>query len=457
MRRFLQIAAAAIVLAACVTLPSQRIIASDAPAAVFVENRGQLDPAVKYQLTARTSTVWLTASGIIFNGVRERADGETAKFGLAGSAPERVVFSETFVGSNPNVVLEAVQPSSSAYDYLTDTGAARWPVQSFSRVDYKDVWPGISVRLTGNSIGIEQEFIIQAGANADNIAVTYQGIDGMTIDADGSLAIASALGTLREGMPKVYQEVGGRRIDTRGRYKLTGPGTYGFELDTYAREYPVVIGPAQLSLSQSSGPATGGPVVDFFSMAPTSTLPGQATIGTFLVSGATTATLNGIIANCSNGQCGGTILFYPTSTTNYVLEASGAGGNLSVSQEVEVGEYHPNPPPVPAGLKVTWKGACWIKGYPKSVCNGACQGMAFNVSVPTPPSALPLEATLYLNSTTCDPSSQDNLNDIGTLTGSGGWIFWFSHHPNRKNSSAIWTYGNQSSGCVSYASAKVCQ
>ncbi|MGA2590852.1 MAG: hypothetical protein ABSH32_13115 [Bryobacteraceae bacterium] len=453
MRRFLQIAAAAIVLAACVTLPAQRLIASDAPTAVFVENRGQFDPAVKYQLTARTSTVWLTASGIVFNGVRKtRTDGETAT-----GAPERVVFSETFVGSNPNAVLEADQPSSNAYDYLTDTGAARWPVQSFLRVDYKDVWPGISVRLTGNSMGIKQEFIIQAGANADNIAVTYQGIDGMTIDADGSLSIATALGILREGMPKVSQKVGGRRIDAPGRYKLTGPGTYGFELNTYAREYPVIIGPAQLDFSQSAAPATAGPVVDFFSMAPTSTLPGQATIGTFLISGATTATLNGIIANCSDGECGGTILFYPTSTTNYVLEASGAGGNLSVSQEVEVGEYQPNPPPVPAGLQVTWQGACWIKGFPKSVCNGACQGMAFNLNVPTPPSALPLEATLYLNSTTCNPSSQDNLNDIGTLTGSGGWIFWFDHHPNRKNSSAIWTYGNQSSGCVSYASAKVCR
>jgi hypothetical protein len=465
-----QLAATIILLATCVSLPAQRSIAehgslkssaANAPvgsnsasdvrvtggsAAVFVENRGQFDPAVKYKLTSRASTVWLTATGIVFDGNR-----------LDGSAPERAVFSERFVGSNPNAALEAGQPSSVTYDYLIDTNAASWPISAFSTVDYRDVWPGISVRLAGNSTGIEQEFIIEAGANVDNIAVTYEGIDGMTIDEHGSLAIATALGTLRVAMPKIYQEVSGHQIAVPGRYKLTQPGTYGFQLDTYAREYPLVIGSTQLSFSQSSGAATGTPVITYFNVAPTSTLPGQAAIGTVSISGATAATINGIDANCSDGECAGTFLFYPTSTTNYVLEASGAGGDVSASQEVEVGHYQPNLPPVPTGLQITWQGACWLRDYPKSYCNGACQGMAFSVNIPTPPSQLPLEGTLYIGSTTCNPDQQDNLNDYGSLTGSGGWIFWFTHHPNRENTSAIWTIGNQSSGCVNYAKAPSCQ
>jgi hypothetical protein len=213
---------------------------------------------------------------------------------------------------------------------------------------------------------------------------------------------------------------------------------------------------ASVDVPQSSSPSTVAPVVTFFNIAPTSTLPGQAAIGTLLISGATSATVNGIIANCSGGQCGGTFLFYPTATTDYLLQASGAGGNVSASQQVVVGQYQPNPPPIPAGLQVTWQSACWLKNYPKSFCNGACQGMTFNVNVPTPPSQLPLEATLYLGSTKCSPSQQDNLNDLGTLTGSGGWTFWFTNHPNQRRSSAIWTIGNQSSGCVSYANAPAC-
>lgn len=206
-----------------------------------------------------------------------------------------------------------------------------------------------------------------------------------------------------------------------------------------------------------SSDSTAPPAIQFFNLAPAASLPGQAVIGTFLISGATSATLNGVEATCINGQCGGTIVFQPAVSTDYVLEASGAGGNVSASQQVEVGHYRRNPSPVPAGLQVTWQGACWLTGYSKAYCDGACQGMAFTVNVPAPPAQLPLEATLYLGTTTCNPAAQDNLNDSGTLLGSGGWIFWFIHHPNRKNSSAIWTIGNQSSGCVSYAAAPACE
>ena len=129
-------------------------------------------------------------------------------------------------------------------------------------------------RLIAGSIGIERQFIIQPGANAGNIAISYHGIDDMTIDEQGSLAIGTVLGKRREGF------------------------------------------------SQSSSASAGVPVINFFDVAPTSTLPGQAAIGTLSVSGATSATLNGVEAHCSNGQCAGTVLFYPTSTTDYVLGAA---------------------------------------------------------------------------------------------------------------------------------------
>lgn len=449
--------AATVLLAGCIPAGSQPVTAVKAiggAAALFVENQGQFDPAVKYKLTTPTGAIWLTATGVVFDGVRETPDGlrslrlaAPGRIGLEASSPERLVFSERFVGSNPNAALEAGEPS-----------AARWPahVRAFSRVDYKDVWPGISVRLAASGIGIQQQFIIQPRANANSIAISYQGIDGMTIDDQGSLVISTVLGTLREGVPNVYQEVNGHRITEAGQYRLTGLATYGFQVDTYAREYPLVISPTLLGFSQSYGASIGLPVINFFDVAPAATLPGQAAIGTLSVSGATSATLNGIIANCSNGQCAGTVLFYPRSTTTYVLQASGAGGNVSASQQVEVGQYQPNPLSLPTGLQVTWQGACWLTHYPVSFCNGACQGMAFDVNIPTPPSALPLEATLYMGTTKCNPASQDNMNDLGTLTSSGGWIFWFTHHPNRKYTSAIWTIGNQSSGCVNYATAPAC-
>jgi|HubBroStandDraft_6_1064221.scaffolds.fasta_scaffold310502_1 hypothetical protein len=404
----------AILLAACVRSPAQQLAAD-----TFVENQGQFDPAVKYKMSTLTGSMSLTANGVVFEGGKH------------------VVFSEAFIGSNPNVAMEA-DPAH---------------VGSVAQVDYKDAWPDISVRVVANSVGLEQQFLIQPGGNANDIAVRYEGVNSLTIDREGSLVITTALGTFRAGVPNVYQEVNGYRISASGRYRLIGPETYGFDVNAYSHEYPLVISPTVLYSSQFAGASTETPAITYFNVAPTSAMPGQAVIGTLLMSGVTSANVNGLEANCSNGQCGGTFVFNPSSTTNYVLQAAGPGGSMSASQNVEVGKHLPNPTPLPAGLEVTWQGACWLKNYPKSVCNGACQGMAFSVNTPTP---LPLEATLYLNTEKCNPASQDNLNDYGTPTGSGGWVFWFLHHPNHKNTSAIWTIGNQSSGCVNYAKAPAC-
>jgi hypothetical protein len=111
----------------------------------------------------------------------------------------------------------------------------------------------------------------------------------------------------------------------------------------------------------------------------------------------------------------------------------------------------------PSGVTVTWQSPCW---YPCGSNDRTCQpgqlfqAMPFSLQTPSP---IPLEATLYYNRT-CDPSDgTDNLNDTGGTVGSGGWLYWFIHHPNQVPSSAVWWLGHSSSGCVDYTNAPHCQ
>jgi hypothetical protein len=99
-------------------------------------------------------------------------------------------------------------------------------------------------------------------------------------------------------------------------------------------------------------------------------------------------------------------------------------------------------------LTVTWGTACW------DVDTGhKYQAMPFQLVTSSP---VPLEATLYFD-TTCDPSNgTDNLNDTGGTIGSGGWVFWFIHHPDMPNTSAVWSLGSQTSGCIDYSKAPDC-
>ena len=53
----------------------------------------------------------------------------------------------------------------------------------------------------------------------------------------------------------------------------------------------------------------------------------------------------------------------------------------------------------------------------------------------------------------------DQLNDYGTSMtfGAGsGWIFYFINRPNIPGVSAVWTFSNQTSGCVNYSTAPTC-
>ena len=60
----------------------------------------------------------------------------------------------------------------------------------------------------------------------------------------------------------------------------------------------------------------------------------------------------------------------------------------------------------------------------------------------------------------CNPTQwTDQLNDVGapmTFGAGSGWLFWFIHRPDEPNVSAVWTMGNQSSGCVNYSTAPPC-
>jgi hypothetical protein len=102
-----------------------------------------------------------------------------------------------------------------------------------------------------------------------------------------------------------------------------------------------------------------------------------------------------------------------------------------------------------AGLKVTWRQGCWYleQGH-------RYQAMQFQLTTSSP---VPLEATLMFT-TNCDQTQgTDNLNDTGGTMGSGSYTFWFIHHPDEMNTSAVWSFGNLKSACIDYSKAPDCQ
>lgn len=235
--------------------------------AVFIENRGQFDSRVRYQVRMGGQVAWLTASGIVFDAIRPtRGEGPlysavprreslnpflplaTSDHSTSQSRFDRLVFAEDFVSASCCSNVEGKGLQSGIYNYLGVEGRmqSHTNVHGYSEVVYHNVWPGVNLRIYGKGLDLEQEFILQPGADLTNVRVAYMGMENMTISPDGSLEVHTAFGTLRETKPLLYQDIAGKRIAVDGRFKLTSSNTYTFDIGAHKPEFALVVDPTLL-------------------------------------------------------------------------------------------------------------------------------------------------------------------------------------------------------------------
>jgi hypothetical protein len=103
-----------------------------------------------------------------------------------------------------------------------------------------------------------------------------------------------------------------------------------------------------------------------------------------------------------------------------------------------------------SGIVVSWNACMYTQ-------NGQ-QYQAMQMSATEPLTGV-LQSQMFWNSN-CDPVQwTDQLNDVGspmTLGTGFGYTYYFIHRADMPNVSAVWTIGNQSSGCVNYKKAPAC-
>lgn len=242
--------------------------ASDSTA-IFIENVGQFDPRVRYQARIGRHILWVTATGLVFDALRDESteeqpspDASVASASLLdllslqkqpgrarpeSETAERLVFAEDFVAAD-RTRLEAKGPQSGSYNYLQSRDPSKWHsnVHGYSEVVYRDIWPGIDLRLYGNGSDLEQEFVVNPGGDLSRVQVAYRGVEKLNVGSDGSLDVGTRLGELHETAPRVYQQIEGRRVAVDGRFKLTGKWSYSFEVGSHDAQYALVVDPTLL-------------------------------------------------------------------------------------------------------------------------------------------------------------------------------------------------------------------
>ena len=222
----------------------------------IIENRGQIDAAVRFYAVGDRGAVYFTRQGPVLEmRVSSSVDGETPeplpdhptrqREQRTRSRTSRFAMAIQFVDPHPSIEIIGAGELPAPHHYLIGTDPEQWRVDvpAYERIVYHEVWPGIDLVYRIAEGGLVYEVVARPGADLDAVSFGYEGVEEIQA-APGLRRLLTPLGTLED-----WQPIGG-----------VGVGTIRFMGDTGSAESPSV-GEATDGLpeSRSAALAPGDP------------------------------------------------------------------------------------------------------------------------------------------------------------------------------------------------------
>ena len=228
----------------------------------FIENRGQTDSLVRYYAQGAGFGFYLTPDDIRLAFTPQSSAGRADA--SAGHA-----LSLQFVDANRQTVL-AGERTVGSVNYLRGSDPAGWQtgLGRFSAITYRELWPGVDLRVEEQAGTLKYEFHVAPGADPAAIRLAYRGASSLTLDARGALVIGTGIGALRDAPPVSYQTIDGVRTPVESSYLLASDADqarFGFRLGPYRSDRELVIDPGieyATLLGGASHELPGGVVTD---------------------------------------------------------------------------------------------------------------------------------------------------------------------------------------------------
>ena len=155
-----------------------------------------------------------------------------------------------FIGANPNVKPEGIEPADAVFSYFKGP-RNNWKtgLKTYKGVIYRDLWPGIDLVYSGGTNRLKYTFNVSPGADPKQIRLAYCGAGSVAISDTGGLVVNTPVRDFSDERPISWQDVDGKRIDVKTTCRLNHNRSadryeYGFTLGSYNAERPLVIDPA---------------------------------------------------------------------------------------------------------------------------------------------------------------------------------------------------------------------
>ena len=149
-----------------------------------------------------------------------------------------------FMGASPAPTLEGLNRLPGNVNFLLGDRPENWRtgVAIYDGVIYRNLYRGIDLRYRAVETRLKSEFVVAPGADPSLIRWSYDRAQVLSTEG-GGLVVRTSKGELREELPAVYQEIGGRRVSVKGGFRLHGDSQVGFDIGVYDGTRPLVIDP----------------------------------------------------------------------------------------------------------------------------------------------------------------------------------------------------------------------
>lgn len=223
----------------------------------FESNRGQAETDVKFVGRGDGYSLLLKPGEAVLSLQRQKPErapeGRQSNDDL--SVPRRI--SMKLEGGNSMAMISGVDQQQARANYIIGNDPAKWinGVETYSRVLYSSVYPGIDLMFYGNQQRLEYDFRLAPGADVHGIRLRFDGADCLELNGEGALVLHTAGGEVRHERPLAYQETNGSRVSIPTEFKRLDDGAFGFQVSDYDPALPLVIDPVLVNSTYLGGSA----------------------------------------------------------------------------------------------------------------------------------------------------------------------------------------------------------
>ena len=189
---------------------------------LFSENKGQWDEQVLFRSQMRLSTLFVERDCFTFV-VQHRDNDNLKHFPCDYTQKGRYrqhSYRIRFDGCTTKRV-EGNDKEAGYENYFIGRDRSRWAseVGVFQSILYQSLYNGIDLKVYAASNAMKYDFIVNPGADASQIVIAYEGIDGIRLQ-DGNIIVKTSVADIVELSPYAYQFIDGKQIEVKARYKL---------------------------------------------------------------------------------------------------------------------------------------------------------------------------------------------------------------------------------------------